>query len=246
MQKASFQTTYDNEKTYWWYQARADIVEHIFARIAGTVPREILNIGCGTGFISRRFEKFGQVLSLDYSADALQFCAANRLDALAQASGVSLPLKTESFDACLALDVIEHIREDTLAVQEISRVLKPGGLLLATVPAFQWMWSKMDELGHFRRYTKSRFGELLKNAGLKPLIFSYYSFFLFPLAVPHRFYERLFKTKMEAGDFIPPLPASINKMFYHIFRWERVWLGYLSFPFGLSILALAEKTRKES
>jgi len=246
MQKASFQTTYDNEKSYWWYQARADILENIFARIPGAAAKEILNLGCGTGFISKRFEKFGQVLSLDCSKDALQFCAANRLNALAQASAVSLPLKTASFDACLALDVLEHIREDRLALAEMSRVLKPGGLFLATVPAFQWMWSKMDELGHFRRYTKSQFQALLHNAGLKPLIFSYYSFFLFPLAVSHRFYERLFKAKMAAGDFIPPLPASINKMFYYIFRWERLWLGHLSFPFGLSILVLAEKTGKES
>ena len=241
MEKAAYKTTYDNEKAYWWFQARADIVEHVFRKHIPANHLEILNIGCGTGLISQLFSQFGCLAGVDYSSEALNFCAQNSLSSLAQANGIALPFKDNSFDACLSLDVLEHIQDDTQALKEIRRVLKPGGVLLLTVPAFQWMWSNMDEGGHFRRYTKAQVAALLEKVKLKMEIISYYNFFLFPLAVAQRFAERHMRKKAGAGEFLPSLPAGINRLFYLIFRWEKDWFDHLSFPFGLSVLAVAKK-----
>jgi len=241
MEKEDYQTTYDNERAYWWYQARAEIVEHVFRKRVLTRNAHILNLGCGTGLISQRFAKYGFILGLDQSADALGFCARNALTDLARADAASLPLRDSCFDACLAFDVIEHVRDHLGVVAEISRVLKPGGQLILTVPAFQWMWSDMDDHGHFRRYNKTQVNALLSGAGLRATILSYYNFFLFPLALIQRFKERIFQRKKVPGDFLPALPPVINRLFFGIFQAEKELLGRMPLPFGLSILALARK-----
>jgi SAM-dependent methyltransferase len=241
MEKEVYTTTYENEKSYFWYQARADIVENIFARVAESKTVEILNLGCGTGLTSERFSRFGFMVSADMSGDALAFCARNSLDNMTRADAIVLPFKDQCFDCCLALDVIEHIPNDQQALSEINRVLKPGGFLLMTVPAFQWMWSKIYDFDHARRYTKPQISSLLENGGFNPIIFTYYNFFLFPVALLQRYYERITGTEKRPGDFIPHLPPAINKMFYTIFKSEKNLLGRVNFPFGLSILALAQK-----
>ena len=243
MEKAVYKTTYENERSYWWYQARVKILEHIFMKKIYRPGMEILNLGCGTGFISQRFSAFGWLVSLDLSADALKFCAQNQLDFLLQADAIALPFQDQSFDLCLALDVIEHIQNDMQALSEISRVLKIGGFLLITVPAFSWMWSKMDDLGHYRRYTKSQLQNLLKQTMLKPVFITYYNFFLFPLAIFQRLTERIIQKKVTSENFLPSLPWWLNQLFYMIFSRERNWIEYVSFPFGLSLLAIAQKNK---
>lgn len=241
MDKAAYQTTYDNEKNYFWYQARADIVEDVFVKAAGPKTREILNLGCGTGLTSQRFSKYGFLVSADMSAEALAFCAQNSLKELAQADALSLPFKDAGFDSCLALDVIKHIQDEQQAVSEISRVLKPGGFLLLTVPAFQWMWSKIYDFDHAKRYSKRQVASLLENSGFQPIVFSYFNCFLFPAAMLQRLYERTAGIEKNPADFIPVLPVGINKLFYNIFKSEKNLLGRVNLPFGLSILALATK-----
>jgi len=241
----AYRLTYEYEKGYWWYQARAEILEQIFAKKVSLKEPEILNLGCGTGLISQRFLKFGSLISLDAGADALGFCAQNHLDFLIQADAVSLPFQDRCFDACLCLDVIEHIQNHERVFAEIQRVLKPGGFLLITVPAFQWMWSQMDDFGHLRRYTRNQLLSLLKQAGLNPVLLSYYNFFLFPLALLQRFAESLSRKQKSLENIFPRLPGFLNQLFYLIFKSEKNWLLKFSFPFGLSIISLAVKSEKK-
>lgn len=242
MEKGAYKTTYENERSYWWYQARADIVSGVYARKIHSPGMELLNLGCGTGLLSERFGRFGSVAGVDFSSEALEFCAQNRLGSLARADAAALPFRDQCFDACLAFDMVEHVPDDRQAVSEIRRVLKPGGSVLLTVPAFQWMWTRMDEVGkHFRRYTKKQVGELLGQAGLSPVVLTYYNFFLFPLAIAQKLRERAFGGGAGADDFLPALPPLVNRLFYRIFSAEKNWVGRVNFPFGLSVLALAKK-----
>jgi SAM-dependent methyltransferase len=243
MEKAAYQTTYENEKKYWWYRARADIVSHLFLSSAGRAGAEILNIGCGTGLVSQKFSNFGAVTSLDYSNDALGFCVMNNLEDLVQADGPDLPLRDDSFDFCLALDVLEHIKDDGQTLREIARALKPGAGAVITVPAFQWMWSRMDDFGHLRRYTRKQLKDLIEGAGLQVSLISYYNFLLFPLALLQRGVERVRPSRMTAGEFLPRLPGFINEIFYFIFRLEKHLLGVLPLPFGFSVIAVVKKNR---
>ena len=74
----------------------------------------------------------------------------------------------EIFDGVIAMDILEHIPDDQLAVQELARVMKLGASLFVTVPAFPFLWSKHDEkVSHIRRYRKSEIESLVENNGLK-------------------------------------------------------------------------------
>jgi len=240
MKKGEYKATYDHEPSYWWYQARADIVTEVFAR--NFQPGlEMLNIGCGTGLLSERFSQFGLVTSIDFSREALGFCAQKRMDFSAQADGASLPFQDSSFDICLAFDVLEHIRNDRQAVSEIRRVLKPGGSALITVPAFQWLWSRWDITEHFRRYTRGQVKSILGEHGFEIAILTYFNFFLSPIAIVQRMNERYFSRETDPEKFLPAIPVTVNQIFYKVFSSEKNLIGRVNFPFGISVLALARK-----
>ena len=75
--------------------------------------------------------------------------------------------RDETFDVVAAFDVVEHCEDDALAVAELTRVLRPGGRLLLSVPAYQWAWSDHDvRAGHYRRYTRPRLVRRVERAGL--------------------------------------------------------------------------------
>jgi len=245
MRKGAYKTTYDNEKSYWWYQARADIVQHVFSRNIFAPDMEILNLGCGTGLLNERFSEFGPVTGIDYKHEALEFCSRNRFNFLVRADAAALPFRDQSFNACLALDMIEHLPDDKRALNEIKRVLKPGGSVLLTAPAFQWMWSGMDAVGeHIRRYTRPQIKELLAQAGLQAAILSYYNFFLSPLAFVYKLKEWILREEVTEETFLPVIPPALNRILYVIFNSEKNWLGRVNFPFGLSIMALARKNQE--
>ena len=70
-------------------------------------------------------------------------------------SVMDMPFDEACFDLAVSLDVIEHLEDDLGALRELRRVVAPGGALLVTVPAYQWLWSGHDEINHHhRRYNR--------------------------------------------------------------------------------------------
>jgi len=139
------------------------------------------------------------------------------------------------------LDVVEHIDDDVGALKAMARVLKPGGKILITVPAHQWMWSAHDVVNHHkRRYSKGTLLAALEKAGLKWRKLRWFNSLLFPVAVAARFAGKLMGK--DDSDDSPP-PAVLNKAFEAIFGLERHLLGRLPMPPGLSIIVLAEPKR---
>jgi SAM-dependent methyltransferase len=158
--------------------------------------------------------------------------------ATVQSSGESLPLGNGVYDAALALDVLEHI-DDEAAARELARVLRPGGLLFVTVPAFSFLWGVRDiEAGHRRRYRRAGLERLLRGAGLTVEESGYYQFWLFPLTVLSRLAGRQSARTRDMED----LPSGwINRLFSKINRWE-VRLGEtVRWPWGSSLYVVARK-----
>ena len=232
-----------HDSTHWWYRARRDILADYLDRY-GAVPKDarILEIGCGTGHNLPMLGAFGDVDAIEIDPAARDIASAR----LGKPVGSSpLPdlsgVEPGSYDLVAVLDVVERIDDDVAALQAMARVLKPGGKILITVPAHQWMWSAHDVVNHHkRRYSKAMLAKAIADAGLKHNGLRYFNSLLFPAAVAARVAGKL--TGKDDSDDSPP-PAALNKAFETIFGLERHLLGRLPMPPGLSIIVLAEPKR---
>jgi SAM-dependent methyltransferase len=228
-----------HDTSHWWYRARRDILADYIDRYAGLPPdARILEVGCGTGHNLPMLGAFGTVdaIEIDPAARAI---ASRRLGRLV--GDAPLPALTGvargSYDLVAALDVMEHVVDDVAALRAMAECLKPGGKILMTVPAHQWLWSAHDKVNHHhRRYSRARLIAVLRQAGLGWQKLGYFNSLLFPVAVAARFLDRLTDND-DSGDSLPSRP--VNAAFEKIFRLERHALGRVPFPPGLSLIALA-------
>ena len=139
-----------------------------------------------------------------------------------------------------ALDVVEHIADDKAALEGIVRVLKPGGKLIVTVPAHQWMWSAHDVVNHHqRRYSKRAITKVIERSPLKLEAIGYLNSLLFPVALAERLASKL--TGKEEANLAPPAEP-INQALERIFALERRVIGRVPLPPGLSLFAIASAT----
>ncbi len=147
------------------------------------------------------------------------------------------------YDVVSMFDVLEHIEDDYSTLKIIHRnLLKNGGYLVLTVPAYMWMWSSFDERGgHYRRYNRSSLTDVLEKSGFKVKRITMFITLLFPLAVLVRFFNKAKAVKSESGLKIPK--KNINNVFTKTVYFESFLIKKgMDLPFGLSLLAIAQKT----
>ncbi|CAN5433849.1 class I SAM-dependent methyltransferase [soil metagenome] len=228
-----------HDSTHWWYRARRDILADYLARFGGLPTHaRILEIGCGTGHNIPMLQAFGEVDAIEIDPAAREMAAA-RLGK--PVSGSPLPALPDvprgHYDLVAVLDVVEHIEDDVAALKAMASVLRPGGKILITVPAHQWMWSAHDTVNHHhRRYSKATLKKAISDAGLVPSKLGYFNSLLFPLAAAARVMGRI--TGREDSDDSPP-PGPVNALFEAIFRLERHMVGRVPMAPGVSIITLA-------
>ena len=118
----------------------------------------------------------------------------------------NVDLPPASFDVVLLTDVLEHIENDTASARTALKLLRPGGIVVATVPAYQWLYSPRDaQHHHFRRYSKQQFAKLWKAGDAQTLLLSHYNTLLFPPAATVRIASKYLPNHQQAGDLsIPP------------------------------------------
>jgi SAM-dependent methyltransferase len=144
------------------------------------------------------------------------------------------------YDLIGAFDVIEHIADDQAALASVAKRLKPGGRLVITVPAHQWMWSAHDKVNHHqRRYSKRALAQLFKDSPVRLDAIGYFNSLLFPLAVAQRLASRA--TGSEDSDLSMP-PAPVNYLLERAFAAERFLIGRMPLPPGLSLFAVGSAT----
>ncbi len=173
---------------------------------------------------------------------------------LVRGAAERVPLRSARFDLVLALDVLEHLDDDAPAIAESARLLAPGGTLVVSVPAWPFLWSEHDEaLGHKRRYRRADLGRRLAAAGLRVERVTYFNTFLFPVALAYRLAgkwagKRTLKGTSAAHSRPPQsdtrrLGNRAGAVLEAVFAAERLWIGRLNAPFGVSLLAVARKPR---
>ncbi len=230
----------EHDSTHWWYVARRDILADFIGReVNPPKGARILEIGCGTGHNLPMLGAFGEVDAIEIDPAAREI-ASKRLGKevgsapLPELSGVA----DGQYDMIAVLDVVEHIEDDVAALEAMAKRLKPGGTILITVPAHQWMWSAHDVVNHHkRRYSKATLIAALERAGLKWRKLGYFNSLLFPAAVAARLAGKL--TGKDDSDDSPPAKP-LNAIFEKIFGLERHLVGRVPLPPGLSLIVLAQ------
>lgn len=140
------------EAEHFWFTARRRIVLAACADSSVASDPTVLDVGCGTGVFVGSVAGHGTAIGVDLHSPH-QLEAAPGVQYL-RGSAEQVPIRGESVDLVLALDVLEHV-DDARCLREIRRVLRPGGVVVATVPAHQALWSfRDDDAGHLRRYSR--------------------------------------------------------------------------------------------
>lgn len=239
MERVVYEQMAELDDRHWWYKARREIIADLIRREAKLPAKaEILEIGCGTGHNLAMLSGFGHVdgLELDDEARAI---SEKRLGRKVMRSPLPelAEVKDKHYDLIGAFDVIEHIEDDKAALASIATKLKPGGRLIMTVPAHQWMWTAHDVVNHHkRRYSKRGLKALVEGSPLKLDKLGYFNSLLFPLAVAERAASKL-RGKENADVKLPPRP--LNAALELVFSAERHFVGRLPLPMGLSLFAVA-------
>ena len=239
MERSVYREMAELDDRHWWYRARREVLADLIRRDLKLPPKaRILEIGCGTGHNLEMLAAFGKVDALELDDEA-RGIAERRLGR--KVMSAPLPelagVRDRRYDMIAALDVIEHIDDDQAAIGAIAAKLKPGGKLLMTVPAHQWMWSAHDVVNHHkRRYSKQALRRLVEGSPLRLDGIGYFNSLLFPLAVAERFTSRL-RGKDNADVKLPASP--LNSALRIVFAAERHFVGRLPLPPGLSLFAVA-------
>lgn len=243
MQKIEYDRMADREKNYWWHVGRYAIIEKYMKLAMPNKGRKqkILNVGAGTGGTIPYLEKFGDLRNVDISSDAIKYLKKSGYKA-DKANGTKLPYKNNEFNVVCAFDILEHVEDDVDALREWARVLKPGGKIVLTVPAYQWLWSEHDvSLHHHRRHTRKTISNKAKAAGLKPKKLSYAIVFSLPLVVGFRFLNKILGRKVDSETSYVDVSDGINRLFTSFLKLEAKAHGHISYPAGTSVVAILEK-----
>jgi SAM-dependent methyltransferase len=230
----------DYIKWHWWFQGRKKILEkYIQKNLIGEKNPKILSIG-STQFDYSLLSPFGNV-HFSSKQDETYNTSEHIAKKLIFSELPDLPFASNTFDFVSALDVIEHIEEDEESLQELGRVVKSGGRVLITVPAYEWPWSPHDDQNnHKRRYTLTQMRQKLKSSGLSVIDQSYFNTFLFAPIALVKVLEQFFPSLFFSGSssFEKNQPGFINTVLSWIFGLESALLPTYEFPFGISLVVV--------
>lgn len=231
----------ERERSYWWHVGRLEIIDAWLQKwVKPKKNAKILNVGCGTGGTLSTIEKYGKIQNVDVSDEAIKFMEKSgyKVD---KVKDHKLPYKDGSYDLVVAFDVLEHIEHHEEALAEWTRVLKKGGTVMFTIPAYQWLWSDHDvSLHHYRRYTKSMIKDIVPEDGTIQRI-SYYIVFSLPMIVGFRFLNKILRRKTDSETSYVNVPDFINNLFISLLRAEASAHKIMTFPAGTSLITIIRK-----
>ncbi|HIJ84299.1 MAG: Class I SAM-dependent methyltransferase [Magnetococcales bacterium] len=228
---------------HWWFRGKRALLRRVLSRLELPEAARILDAGCGTGANMKMLSEFGQVWGMEYDDFALEI--AGKISGATVARGFlpgDIPFGSQSFHLVTVLDVLSCIEADGAAIKALADRMVPGGWLVITAPAFDFLFSSHDLASHHhRRYTIPRLVSVVESQGLEVSFSSYFNTLLFLPIV----FVRLMKKwlRLLEGDDVGVLPpAWINTVLSVIFRLESRVVGWgWSLPFGVSAVLVAQK-----
>lgn len=233
-----YKDLYLQEEKHWWHISKRNVVKQMLKIFLTNNSHQILDIGCGAGKTMDMLSSFGAVWGLDKSKTALFFCKKRGFEHLIHGDAADTGFEDDFFDVITLLDILEHTDEDA-TLRETKRILKKGGTIIIIVPAFDWLWSRWDDvLGHKKRYRKDYLEAIVRKHDFTVLRSSYmYSFLLLPALI---FRKLKSYKKSYTSDFLTN-PLLVNVLFTLLSSIERFFVLRGWIPFGTSLLLVCRK-----
>lgn len=237
-----------SESGNWLKVGRAKLLHALIRRHVGMASGlRILEVGAGVGQNVPVLQTFGSVDALE--VNPVGIASLREIPDIGRVIDQPIPSSIDDrYDIIVALDVLEHLRDDREAASWIASHLVDDGVLVATVPAYQWLFSDHDvALEHFRRYTRPRLLATLPPA-LHVEQVGYFVTLLFPLAAMTRVVSKvlgLFRRKRPVDAVAKQsaaVPGLVDSLFQRILDAEVTVIARgASPPFGLSVFLVARK-----
>ena len=234
------QQTFQAEDRHWWYRGRRRVLERVLDGLDLPTPARILDAGCGSGRNMIELARRGTVTGVELSGPSVAKARERGCGEVIEGSVLEMPFADDSFDLAVSLDVVEHLEDDVGALREIRRTVAPGGALLLTVPAYQWLWSGHDEINHHqRRYTRRSLQAVAEQAGWSQVRTTYFNSLLLPVAIMLRVLDRVnTKTTESSLDLWVP-PELVNRVLELPLTLEAALIARGGrIPAGLSLLSV--------
>ena len=233
------------EHKHWWFKGLRNLVLlSLKSRIKHNAT--ILDAGCGTGENTGAIQTYlpsATVIGIDNNNIATSYAKIKVPGCITQGTINSLPIADSSVDAIINLDVIYHKEVDEqLALEEFTRVLKPSGILIMNLPAFEWLRTKHDiRIYTSHRYTTAEVKNITHQAGFNIINCYYRNSILFPLMVIDRFINKL-AARYTRGSSTKLPWAPINYVFSIIIQFENTLIQFgIRFPVGGSVFSILKK-----
>ena len=227
-------------REHWWWQAREAVLMETLRGLRPPPSSAILDVGCGDAMSFPALSAFGTVRGIEVDEGLLDPGGPFRDRISTRPLGD--PVYDDPvwrFDLITALDVIEHIDDDRGAVTAMAAMLRPGGVVVVTVPAFELLWDHHDAINrHRRRYTAASLRRTLDVPGLElaRLRYLFRTLFLPKLVV------RLLNAGRDRKVAQHGIPvAAVNTAMRRVCVWEDRLLRRVPIPFGTSVMAMARK-----
>lgn len=226
-------------RQHWWWRAREEYLSRVLDRRIGPhAAGEVFDFGCGDGLFFPILQRYSTERPRGFEPDAsLLDPAGPWFDRIATGALVDDPSERARYGLIVALDVLEHLEHPQSAMAILSARLRPGGWFIATVPAFDELWTAHDEVNHhYRRYRLADLEALVRESGLE-IVESRYFFVWVALVkwlVARK--ERMIRPQVKPPE-VPPRP--INAAALALTRLEHRIVGDASPPFGSSAVVVA-------
>ena len=251
MDALAYQQFLELERTHWWFRGRRTVYLGLLRHwLKASPPTRVLDLGAGLGgFLEGLSAGGARVWPADVSQESLAHCRARGFPGGVVSSGYSLPYKDASFDLVCMFDAIEHIPDDARVMREVARVLRPGGHVFVSVPAYQFLYANNDRVAqHERRYHRAMLGRIFEQAGLQTVRNTHTNILLFPLILPVvlaiKLWERVARLEADPDhtNLSWPIPTFVHDVLHACFAAELPFSRRFDWPAGHSIAALARRS----
>jgi ubiquinone/menaquinone biosynthesis C-methylase UbiE len=232
------------ERDHFWFHGFRRFVQPWLAHATeGLQAPRILDCGCGTGHNLSMLRQYGRAWGIDITWTGLAYAHDLGERGVARASATSLPFPADQFDLVTSFDVLYALEDEMEreALNEMYRVLRPGGQVLINVAALKILTGNHSVLGgEVRRYSRQELSEHLERTGFEVRRITYTNLLLLPLILFVRLGQRFVGHHESAVEITVPRQP-VNAILTATLAVEAQALKFTNMPAGSSLLALARK-----